>query len=462
VCDPCARSAGFARPIPEGFYDDPAVRAALAAYDFGPVLAAIREHTGLSQLQLAGLVGLSQSRVSAVERGERRLTHVRVVARMATALGIPARLLGFDTDSAGSVAEQEVSWLDRRDFLALVTAATLGSNLHPELARLGALLPGRAEPVTRPRIGAADVNAIEAITDGFRRSDFAHGGGLCRAAAIAQLHQVRRLEDAACSPEVHTRLLVAIAELASIAGWMAYDVEDHDAARRLWTYALDTARRAEDHPRSADLCVDVLLDMAHQSLHLGRPREALHFVQLGSATAANRRHPVSAITQGYISAVLGWCRASLGEAEPTHRAISQSQDLYATADPSTSPPWAWFVTDAEIAAQQGHALYLLSLSHPQFAPNAIERLAGAANDYGAGYERSRAVLLPPLAAAYFQAGDVESGVATGYDAVTAISGLSSTRGYARLRVVDAVAEPFTRTPEVAELRAHIHAALPAA
>jgi transcriptional regulator with XRE-family HTH domain len=469
MCDSCARAAGFRNPIPDGFYEDADLRAALARYDFGAVFAAVRQHTGLSQLQLADLLDLSQSRVSAVERGERRLTHVRLAARLAILLRIPSRLLGFPDAAPGSVvAQEEVSWLERRDFLALVTAATLGSSLHPELARLGALLPGDVEPVTRPRIGAADVDAIEAITDGFRRSDFAHGGGLCRAAAVTQLHQVRRLEDAACAPEVHTRLLVAAAELASMAGWMAYDVDDHDVARRLWTYALDTARRAEDHPRAPDLAVDVLLDMAHQALHLhsidstkhaGRAGEALHLVQLASAMAANRKHPVSTITQGYISAVLGWCRAALGEAEPTRRAIGDAQATYATADPATTPPWAWFVTDAEITAQQGHSLYLLSLTRPEFAPEAIEKLTTAASGYGAEYERSRAVILPPLASVQFQAGYHDVAVATGYDAVDAITGLSSTRGYARLRVLDTVAVPHSGRPEVADLRQHIRRAL---
>ncbi|TVT25759.1 XRE family transcriptional regulator [Amycolatopsis rhizosphaerae] len=385
-----------------------------------------------------------------------------MAARLATVLGVPASLLGFPGDTpseAGSSVEtEEVSWLDRRDFLALVTAATLGSNLHPELSRLGSLLPDQAEPVSRPRIGAADVDAIEAITDGFRRSDFANGGGLCRAAAIAQLHQVRQLDDAICTAEVRLRLLIATAELASMAGWMAYDVDDHDAARRLWTFALDTGRRAEDHPRSTDLTVDVLLDLAHQALHLDHPADALRLTQLASATAANRKHPASTITHGYVSSVLGWCRATLGEPEPTRRAIGQAEQIYATAEAATTPPWAWFVTDAEITAQQGHALYLLSLNHPEFAPEAVDRLGCAVEGFDASYERSRAMILPTLASAQFQAGDIDSAIATGYTAVTAITGLSSTRGYARLRVLDTVAEPFAKQPEVTELRTHIRSA----
>ncbi|MBB5159545.1 helix-turn-helix domain-containing protein [Saccharopolyspora phatthalungensis] len=66
LCGPCARAAGFRKPIPEGFYEDADLRAALANYDFGAVFAAVRQQTGLSQLQLADLLGLSQSRVSAV------------------------------------------------------------------------------------------------------------------------------------------------------------------------------------------------------------------------------------------------------------------------------------------------------------------------------------------------------------------------------------------------------------
>ncbi|HEU0087967.1 MAG TPA: hypothetical protein VFQ77_09995 [Pseudonocardiaceae bacterium] len=95
---------------------------------------------------------------------------------------------------------------------------------------------------------------------------------------------------------------------------------------------------------------------------------ALRLVQLASATAANREHPVSTITQGYISAVLGWCRVALGEAEPTRRAIGNAQDTYAAADPATTPPWAGFVNVAEITAQQGHSLYLLLLTRLEFAP----------------------------------------------------------------------------------------------
>ncbi|MEV6325977.1 helix-turn-helix transcriptional regulator [Nocardia sp. NPDC051787] len=450
--------------LPARFYESAALRTALGSYDFGAVFLAVRHQVGLSQTELGELLDMAQSRVSAVERGERGIGHVKLVARIATRLGIPAQLLGFAAGTTGSLANKEVSWVDRRDFLVLLTAATLGSNLHPELARLGNHLPGQAVSSTRTHIGAADIDAIEAITDGFRKWDLAHGGGLCRSAALTQLHQVQALQNASCPEDLRPRLLIATAELASMAGWLAYDVEDHNAARKLWTYALDSARRGEDHPRSADLTVSVLLDMAHQSLHLGRPDEALKVAQLAQATAGNRKHPAAMSTEAYIFAVLGWSRATRGEIEPMRLALGQSEERYEEANSAPVPSWArcWrgVVTDAEITAQQGYAMYLLSLTQPDYAPQAVTMLSQAVGSYHNAHARSRAVNLPPLAAAQFRAGDVDNAISTSYEAISAITSLSSTRCYARLRDLGTATARFARRSDVADLRADIHAALP--
>ncbi|MGV9676452.1 helix-turn-helix domain-containing protein [Nocardia sp. NPDC003482] len=463
-CSSCAYAGEIASRLPAGFYETQQLRTALSRYDFGAVFLAVRKQAGISQTQLGLLLDISQSRISAVERGERGIGHVKVVARVATRLGIPAHLLGFVAGVTGSLANKEVSWVDRRDFLVLLTAATLGSNLHPELARLGNQLPGEAVPSSRTHIGASDIDAIEAITDGFRRWDLAHGGGLCRSAALTQLHQVRALQNASCSDDLRPRLLIATAELASMAGWLAYDVEDHDAARKLWTYALDAAHQGEDHPRSTDLTISVLLDMAHQSLHLGRPDEALKVTQLAQATSGNRKHPAAITTEAYVFAVLGWCRATQGEVEPMRRALGQSEQRYDDATSAPVPPWArcWrgVVSEAEITAQQGYAMHLLSKTQPEHAPAAADLLSTAVGTYETVHARSRAVNLPPLASAQFRAGDTETAVKTGYQAISAIGKLASTRCYARLRDLSAAAAPFARRSDVAELRADIQAAMP--
>ena len=458
-CSSCTRAGRVV--VPEGFYDSPELRAAVASYDFGTVFRAVRARTGLSQLHLAAVIGLSQSRISSVERGERRLRDVSLIARIAAALQVPGPLLGFHGSGTGSVAGEEVSWVDRRDFLNLVTVATLGSNLNPEIERLGTLLPSHAEPVSRHRIGDADIDAIEAITEGFRRSEQAHGGGLCRSAAIAQLQQVQRMASATCSESVRARLVLATANLALVAGWLSYDVEDHDTARRLWTYALDTTRHAEDHPRSTDLAVTALGNMSTQALHLGRPQEALRLAQLESTTTTSRTHPASAIMYPGSLTALAYCRAALGDVEPCRRAMSQQAEEWARAL-DNAPAWHWtrHATDAQIAGfeaeKQGTALEFLSRTHPEFAPAAVEHLCIAVNSYEDDtMARGRLIELTKLTSAYFRAGDVASGVASGFETITSMNRLSSKLGYPKLRIVDAAAAPFTRNPEVAELRDRI-------
>lgn len=293
--------------------------------------------------------------------------------------------------------------MDRRDFATLATAAALGSRLHPELERLAALLPDARTAATRTRVGAADVAAIEAMNDGFRRWDLAHGGGLCRAAALSQVRQVATL-DAVCAPNIRGRLHVATAE---------------------------------------------------------RPGDALTFARLAAATATGRRHPVSPTTAGYIQAVTSWCWAMLGEPEPTRRALGESGEKYAATTPDSVPPWAWFVTDAEIAGQRGHSLHLLSLSDPRFAEAAVAELSTAVAGHPIEHERSRAVVLPTLAVAQFRAGDTASAVKTGHEAISAGTALASRRCFSRLRDLDAVAARQQPTAEVRELRSALAAALTA-
>ena len=274
LCGGCAKASGFRRPLPAGFFTRPAMRSALSEHNFGMVFAAIRECTGLSQTQLAALLGLSQARVSEVEAGVRRLTGAKPVARIS----------------------------------------------------------------------------------------------------------------------------------------------------------------------------------------MRRPKDARAFCRLAAATSAGRRHPVSPITTGYIYTVTAWCWATLGEPEPTRRALADSAAGYAHVSESTAPAWAWVVTDAEIAAQQGHALYLLSLKHGEFGEPAAAKLTVAVEGHPAEHERSRAVVLPTLAAAHFRAGDIDAAVRIGQSAVTAVTALSSQRCYARLLDLGTVAARHRSVPEVRDLRADIAAA----
>ena len=180
-CDPCQRT-GPRIVLPEAFYDQPDLEAALAGFEFGPVFRAVRAHTGWSQEALAEFLGWEQRRISAIETGKRPLLDLRVVVPVANKLAISAGKLGFTHGvivGAETSTGRKGSWVDRRDFVEHVAALTVGVTgvAGLDIDRLTALLP-QAEPTGTRHIGAADVEALEQATAALVRQDFAHGSGL--------------------------------------------------------------------------------------------------------------------------------------------------------------------------------------------------------------------------------------------------------------------------------------------
>ncbi len=455
----------FAPLLDAGFFTREPVRRALAGYDFGYVFRAVRRAAGLTQQQLGDLLELEQDRISRIERGQRQLRDVAIIARVASRLGIPPALLGFgagaaSVEGAGAAELREVDWVRRRDFSWVVAGLVLGLGVDAlDIDRLNALLPTGAAASAPARIGAADVEVIEQATARLRLSDFSSGGGLCRPAAVTKLRSVLPLLDTASTAAVRERLLVATAELGMVAAWASYDVERHNDARRLWMIALSVAREAE-HPDAADLTANLLMDMANQALHLRRPREALSVVQLGFGAGASRSQPLSASTASRLLGYEAWCQAAQGDVPACDRALGQAEEQFVLTDPAKAAPCAALITVAELTGLQGHIHYTLAqTAAAKHAVQAVPLLQGGVEGFGVVYARSRAIQLPGLAGAHALTGDLDTAVRIGHCAVEEITALASPRAYDRLRTLDTVLQPYGTDPAVGEMRDRIQAAL---
>lgn len=440
--------------LPPDFYDNQQVQAALGRYDFATVFRAIRAATGVTQRQLGELVGLEQGQVSKIECGARPLLDVRMVAQVATKCGIPPIKLGFGTATVGNggVTGRKGSWMDRRDFVAHVAAVALGgmAGAGLDIERLTSLLPAD-EPVSSRRVGAADVDAIEQTTVAFMRQDFAVGSGPSRDAAVAQLRSLLPLLSATVSDDLRPRLQVAIAELAMMAGYMSFEVRQHEAARRLWTVGLDVARGANSE-LGTDLAVYLLYDMTLQSVHIGNPDEALRLAQLGHAAAVG--HRISPATASCLVAAQARAHAARGDAAACERALGEAVDHCDAARSSASPRWVAHVGETGLVAYQGVAQYTLALSKGDHraAGRAVDLLGDGIQRCGPAYARLRALYLPDLAGAHGLAGDVDTAVEVGHQAVDAISGVASPRAHDRLTLLRTALEPMRDKPGVADLR----------
>ncbi len=275
--------------------------------------------------------------------------------------------------------------MDRRDFVGQVAGLTFGARVAGvDIQRLLSLSPW-AEPTGTRHVGAADVEAIEAATAAFRAQNFAQGSGLVRDTAVARLHATLPLLGAQVAPEVRPRLYLATARLAMMTGWLSFDVERHDAARRLWLIGLELAR-ATDHPLGCDLTVYLLFDMAIQAVAVGRPAEALKLVHLGQAAAVGS-HPVSAATASSLLCVSARAHAARGDARACDLALHQAQEQFASIDHQTRPPWSAHLDDAGLADWQGAVHYALARPErdPIAANQAVALLRQAVDGFGPDY-----------------------------------------------------------------------------
>ncbi|MFD7655856.1 hypothetical protein ACFV4N_17925 [Actinosynnema sp. NPDC059797] len=136
----------------------------------------------------------------------------------------------------------------------------------------------------------------------------------------------------------------ALAELAEVAAWIAFEEERQPEAHALNRLALDLARAAGDR----DLEVLVLLNGSMQRAHVGRLAEALRCAELGaSLTRSPRVRGVFALRRARAYSRMGLPRAAL-------EALAESE--VALADDPSAPPWAWWVDEEELAAHRGAVL----------------------------------------------------------------------------------------------------------
>lgn len=231
-----------------------------------------------------------------------------------------------------------MNWLERRDFIARTTAIALGAaTVGPDNGGASALVPHVDAADTPRRVGLADIRRIEATTAAFRRWDNQWGGGLSRAAVVAQLQWVLATSrSAACaSEEVRRRLLSAAADLANVAAFMSYDVERQEEARRMWLVGLSAAREANN----LGLAGSTLRQLAHQALHLQRPNEALRLIRVSQAATADPDHDASDVAMAETAAYQGWSYAAAGRAQECDRAFGQAEEYFESAGEAAVPPW---------------------------------------------------------------------------------------------------------------------------
>ncbi|MFE5868796.1 hypothetical protein ACFQ6V_09100 [Streptomyces roseifaciens] len=311
-------------------------------------------------------------------------------------------------------------------------------------------------PIRPGRIGMNDVRNIEAATDAFRALDSAHGGGLSRRAVVGQLHDVTLLAtNGRTSDEVGCALFVAIADLASVAGWMNHDDGRHAEAQHYFLLGLQAAKQAG--PDGAGIAGHLLNCLSRQANHLGRAEDALELVQ--AAQYGTRKLPPGRL-RAFLCTLEARCHAVLGHLLESSRAIGTADDALAADRGEPAPSWARWFDDAEYQVTAGVCESIAATHDPRHATRAIELIGAGTTQRPAERVRSRAFDQIALARAQVQAGQLEAADHTITIALELLGRITSTRVTDRLRELDA---ELVNMPSgiAAEARERIRTALPA-
>ncbi|MFI1062665.1 sporulation protein [Streptomyces spororaveus] len=293
------------------------------------------------------------------------------------------------------------------------------------------------------RVGHSDVSKLREAAEDARRWDSKYGGGDWRSSMVPECLRV----DAAplllgsYTDEVGRALFGATAELTRLAGWMAFDTGQQEAAQRYYIQALRLARAAADVPLGGY----VLASMSLQATYRDFPDEG---VDLAQAAVERNRGLATARTMSFFRLVEARAHAKAGDSTAAGTALRAAEGwLERSREGDPDPTWLGFYSYDRFAADAAECYRDLKLPRQvrRFTEQALSRPTEE-------YVRSHGLRLVVSAVAELESGNLDAACAAGTRAVEVAGRISSARTTEYVRDLLHRLEPYGDEPRVAELR----------
>ncbi|MGW6722531.1 sporulation protein [Streptomyces sp. NPDC054995] len=303
--------------------------------------------------------------------------------------------------------------------------------------------PETAADASPLRVGHSDVSKLREAAQDARRWDSKYGGGDWRSSMVPECLRV----DAAplllgsYTDEVGRALFGASAELTRLAGWMAFDTGQQEAAQRYYIQALRLARAAADVPLGGY----VLASMSLQATYRGFADEG---VDLAQAAVERNRGLATARTMSFFRLVEARAHAKAGDAPAAGAALKGAESwLERSRAGDSDPPWLGFYGYDRFAADAAECYRDLK------APRQVRRFTEQALSRPTEeFVRSHGLRLVVSAVAELESGNLDAACAAGTRAVEVAGRISSARTTEYVRDLLHRLEPYGDEPRVAELR----------
>ncbi|MFC8586946.1 MFS transporter [Streptomyces sp. NPDC057217] len=386
---------------------------------------------GLADADPAPEVGLAFPRdVGEAVRSATDLYRLDLAGRRAGGGGIWQSLAGSFAVSA--YATPASRWL--------ITPAD--PSVERELPRPAAGSPAAPAP-EHARVGHSDVAKLREAAEDARRWDSKYGGGDWRSSMVPECLRV----DAAplllgsYSDEVGRALFGATAELTRLAGWMAFDTGQQEAAQRYYIQALRLARAAADVPLGGY----VLASMSLQATYRGFADEG---VDLAQAALERNRGLATARTMSFFRLVEARAHAKAGDGPAAAAALKSAEGwLERSRAGDSDPTWLGFYSYDRFCADAAECYRDLRMPREvrRFTEQALSRPTEE-------FVRSHGLRLVVSAVAELESGNLDAACAAGTRAVEVAGRISSARTTEYVRDLLHRLEPYGDEPRVMELR----------
>ncbi|MEE1754135.1 MFS transporter [Streptomyces sp. SP18CS02] len=306
-----------------------------------------------------------------------------------------------------------------------------------------AALEGGQDDGSHARVGHSDVAKLREAAEDARRWDSKYGGGDWRSSMVPECLRV----DAAplllgsYSDEVGRALFGATSELTRLAGWMAFDTGQQEAAQRYYIQALRLARAAADVPLGGY----VLASMSLQATYRGFADEG---VDLAQAALERNRGLATARTMSFFRLVEARAHAKAGDAVAAGAALKAAEGwLERSREGDADPSWLGFYSYDRFAADAAECYRDLK------APRQVRRFTEQALSRPTEeFVRSHGLRLVVSAVAELESGNLDAACAAGTRAVEVAGRISSARTTEYVRDLLHRLEPYGDEPRVVELR----------
>ncbi|MFC8429857.1 MFS transporter [Streptomyces sp. NPDC057253] len=293
------------------------------------------------------------------------------------------------------------------------------------------------------KVGHSDVQKLREAADDARRWDSKYGGGDWRSSMVPECLRVEAapLLLGSYSDEVGRALFGASAELTRLAGWMAFDTGQQEAAQRYYIQALRLARAAADVPLGGY----VLASMSLQATYRGFGDEG---VDLAQAALERNRGLATARTMSFFRLVEARAHARAGDAVAAGAALKAAEGwLERSREGDNDPSWLGFYSYDRFAADAAECYRDLK------APRQVRRFTEQAlSKPTEEFVRSHGLRLVVSAVAELESGNLDAACEQGVRAVEVAGRISSARTTEYVKDLLHRLEPYGDEPRVVELR----------